>query len=423
MIPCPLKEAARDAPNAIAILSKEVIWTFEELDRYVDQIRDTPLIVPAAASPHLIALFFAAWRKNGSIFPINPRLPQIPHLENAPPQSLLLFTSGSTAAPKIAVLTLSQLLANASNAIAPLDLRPNDQWRLTLPLYHVGGIGILLRCVLARATIVLDDSPNITHLSYIPTHLYRATPVYKQLRCLLLGGAPITSYPAHLPVYTTYGLTEMGSMVTLNGKVLPGRELQIADDGEIFVRGECLFAGYLKKTESGTHTGSGSGTKKCPSHQLVPVCVPVPVPDFSSALPSPWFPTKDLGHIHNNHLTILGRKDWMFISGGENIQPEEIERELMALPQVIEAVVLPVDDAEFGKRPVAVVKANGNFDLKQMQVALRDRLPKYKIPIALHLVDELPQKNNLKVDRFILSQLINSQHNTNTSGQKNRPYL
>ena len=362
---CPLKEAARDAPHQIAILPNRI--TFAELDKYVDQITYIPLIVKGPPSVHVIALFFAAWRRGLPIFPVNPRLPNVP-MSTA--SSLLLLTSGSTGAPKIAMLSLSNLIANAMGAIPALDLRPNDQWRLTLPLYHVGGIGIIIRCILARATIVLTDSPDITHLSCVPTHLYRATPTYKKLRCLLVGGAPIPSYP--FPVSTTYGLTEMSSMVTLNGKVLPGREVRLGEDGEIWVKGPCLFQGYL-------------GEK--------------PQKD--------WFATGDLGRFDNGNLHILGRKDWMFISGGENIQPEEIERELLALPEVLEAVVVGKEDPEFGKRPVAVVRAQQPFDLKRMQTALTDRLPKYKIPIALHIFDEIPKKNDFKVDRFILSQLIN----------------
>lgn len=367
---CPLKEAARDAPNLLAILSKEISLTFAELDRYADAIRPSWQI-KEKSSVHLIAHLFAAWRQNLSIFPINPQLPHATSPVKGPPNSLLLYTSGSTSSPKIAILSLSNLLANASAAISPLNLKPGDQWRLTLPLYHVGGIGILLRCILARAAIVLDDSPNITHLSYVPTHLYRSTPVYKHLRCLLLGGAPIASYPKHLPVFTTYGLTEMASIVTLNGRVLPNREVKLAEDGEIFVRGPCLFQGYL-------------GEKP-------PIC---------------WFATRDLGRMVHGKLEILGRKDWMFISGGENIQPEEIERELLAFPEVIEAAVLPVDDAEFGKRPVALVRTKDPLTLEQMRERLTKRLPKFKIPIALYLIDEMPKKN-FKTDRFLLSRLCN----------------
>ncbi len=384
---CPLKDAARDTPDYLALRSKDFCLTFAELDKLADSV---PLCVETKElpTPQLIAQFFAAWRRESYIFPINPRLPTKPLSIEAPPQSLLLYTSGSTASPKIALLSLSNLVANASTAIEALDLKPKDQWRLTLPLYHVGGIGILIRSILARATIVLDDSPDTTHLSYVPTHLYRATPIYRKLRCLLLGGAPISSYPKHLPIFTSYGLTEMGSMVTLNGNILPNREVRLAEDGEIFVRGPSLFQGYLGEP---------------------------PISD--------WFGTKDLGSFINGKLEILGRKDWMFISGGENIQPEEIERELSGMEQVLEAVVLPIDDPEFGKRPVAVVRAGTPFTLQQMETYLREKLPKYKIPTALFLVDEIPRKDNFKLDRFILSQYINNQLDRDSSGQKKTAYL
>lgn len=379
---CPLKDAARDAPDQIAILSKEATLTFSELDRLVNTIEEEPLQIQSSSPLFLIPRFFAAFRRQKSLFPINPRLPHHQILKEAPPQSVLLYTSGSTGTPKIAVLSLANLIANAASAIPKLDLKPNDQWKLSLPLYHVGGIGIVMRCLLARATVVLDDSPEITHLSYVPTHLYRATPIYKKLRCLLLGGAPIGSYPQHLPVYTTYGLTEMSSMVTLNGQVLPDREVCLSSEGEILVKGACLFQGYLGEEP-----------------------------------PTGWFATGDLGKFEKG-LIVTGRKDWMFISGGENIQPEEIEKELLALSDVEEAVVVAKEDAEFGKRPVAIVRAQKTFDLKQMQRALRERLPKYKIPIELHLMEEIPKKNDFKVDRFILSQMVNNQRDKNTSGQK-----
>jgi len=380
---CPLKEAARDAPNHLAIFSRNKSQTFAELDAYADQLTTELRLSPGDCLPiaepssiRLIALFFAVWRLGASILPLNPRLPPRPYPLKAPERSALLFTSGSTAAPKIAILSLSNLIASASGAISTLDLRPGDQWLLSLPLYHVGGIGILFRSILARATIVLDDSPDITHLSYIPTHLYRATPVYKKLRCLLLGGAPVGRYPEKLPIYVTYGLTEMGSLVVARhrppspylGHPLPGREVRIDEAGEIWVRGACLFQGYL-----------------------------------GAPPPADWFATGDLGrYCPKEGLAITGRKDWQFISGGENIQPEEIERELLALPNITEAVVVPIDDAEFGKRPIAVVC--GNIELSALQNALKDKLPKYKIPIALHIIDEMP-KNGLKIDRIGIERL------------------
>lgn len=364
---CPLKDAARDAPHAIAYLSRDRRFTFSELDAYADRLAAN---LPSGANipilnPH-IAHFFAAWRRGSSLCPLNTRLPftQIAackkRVEGASTMpSVLLFTSGSTGIPKIASLSLSNLMANAEGAASFLDLNPGDQWLLSLPLFHVGGIGIMMRCILARATIAAVETPDITHLSYVPTQLYRSSPVFKKLRCLLLGGAPIHTIRERLPIFASYGLTEMGSVVTVNGHPLPGREVRLADDGEILVRGPCLFQGYYN------------------DGKLTP--------------PGVWFPTGDLGNQSpNNGLAIVGRKDWQFISGGENIQPEEIEQELLTLPEIQEAVVIPQDDPEFGQRPVAVIC--GKATLQQVRAALKDRLPRYKIPIALIPVDEMPKK-------------------------------
>lgn len=378
---CPLKIAALAAPNAPALIAKDFSLNYKQLDALCDQytFKEGELIHTLPHHPHeFIPLFFACMRQGASLCPLNLRLPnpeiaikQLP--KKTTPQSLLLFTSGSTGTPKIAVLSYRSLLTNAQYSI---PLVPSDRWLLSLPLYHVGGIGIILRCILAQAAIVLDKAnPSITHLSFVPTQLYRESPVYKDLKCILVGGAPISSIPTHLPIYSTYGLTEMGSMVLLRkhppfingsfylGHALPKREIRLAPDGEILVRGETLFNCYLNQEQSD------------------------------------WFATGDIGREHPSEgIAIIGRKDWQFISGGENIQPEEIEHYLCKIPGILEAVVVPKEDPEFGMRPVAIIRSGGSITLDKMQKFLSDFLPKYKIPIALFCVEELP-KNGLKIDR------------------------
>lgn len=362
----------------------------------------------------LIDLLFATWHIGANLCPLNRRLPpqQIEnHLHKIDPKlyvteegffprnseptaiysSLFLFTSGSTGIPKIAVLSRETLLANAKEVISRVDLNYGDRWLLSLPLFHVGGIGILLRCLLAGAKASLDPhNPLITHVSFVPTQLFRTTPIYKNLRCLLLGGAPANEIPLHLPIYLTYGLTEMGSLVTarLNppciegfhylGHPLKGREMKLGVDGEIWVKGACLFQGYWENKE---------------------LVLP---------LEEGWFATGDLGrYCPKEGFAVCGRKDWQFISGGENIQPEEIERALLQCPEVQEAVVIPKIDREYGFRPVAVVRTmNKDFNLEKMKGALKDSLPKYKIPIAIHEIEEFPRKG-LKVDRKNLLNMIN----------------
>ena len=385
-MPCPLKEAALDAPNEPALLMEGQFISYRKFDRLVDE---TPVseVVKDKNHFHLILKFFSSMRKERSFFPINPRFLSTPPNFLGSPSTLLLYTSGSSGNPKIAKIPFRSLIENAKNSIKALDLRPNDQWKLTLPLYHVGGISILIRSILARACVVLDDSPNITHLSFVPTHLYRFYPLYRNLRCLLLGGAPIQNMPQGLPIHITYGLTEMSSMVTLDGNVLPNREVQIDANGEILVKGPMLFEGYWGEEK---HQG--------------------------------WFHTGDLGYFENNQLIFTGRKDWMFISGGENIQPEEIEAVLLEDPEVHEAVVLGIDDPEFGKRPIAVVRADSSYSFKKMKDTLKTRLTTYKIPTKLIFVSQMPLNSNFKLDRFILFQTILTQLDKNKklfkAGQK-----
>jgi O-succinylbenzoic acid--CoA ligase len=154
------------------------------------------------------------------------------------------------------------------------------------------------------------------------------------------------------------------------GEPLPKREIHLKSDGEICVRGETLFQGYLNNGK------------------------------IESPLNNGWFETGDIGHYDlKGGIAIIGRKDGQFICGGENIQPEEIERYLLLIPDILEAVVVPKEDPEFGMRPVAVIRTLGpRMTLQKIQIALGEHLPKYKIPVALYQLDEIP-KNGLKIDR------------------------
>jgi O-succinylbenzoic acid--CoA ligase len=171
----------------------------------------------------------------------------------------------------------------------------------------------------------------------------------------------------------------MGSMVLVKknapcmdgqwylGHPLPGREMRLAEDGEIWVRGSTRFDGYLD-------------------------CDPLP--------PNAWFPTKDIGRFDpEKGFAILGRKDWQFISRGENIQPEEIEREILQIPGVLEAIVIPQKNPEYGTVPVAIVQSlHKDLTLNQITEYLSASLPKYKIPKGLHAVETFPRIGN-KIDR------------------------
>ena len=320
--------------------------------------------------------------------------------------SLIVATSGSTGNAKAALLSARSLEVNAAGAIERLEMNSDSRYLLSLPLHHVGGISILWRTIMSGGAIVFAsfkqqlhsvlERKNITHVSLVDTQLRRllrtterAAP--ESLRAVLVGGGAVSvsmlrdAYLRGYPVRTTYGLTEMASQVTAladidgpemlstAGTLLPDRELRIRDRNEILVRGKTLFRGYL---DDG-------------------VCAP-PV-DANG-----WFHTGDAGTLdREGYLTVTGRLDNMFISGGENIWPEEIERVLMERFGFCQAVVVPVSDPEFGFRPAAFVAPpmDQSAALPRKE-ALEEWLPRYKVP---RLIPWDGVKGALKVNRQVLT--------------------
>ena len=297
-----------------------------------------------------------------------------------------MFTSGSSADPKAVVHTFGNHYYSALGANEHIELQSEDRWLLSLPLHHVGGLSIFFRVLLAGATIVIPDKQEsisdavsrygVTHLSVVPTQIFRLLEQNSgkdltSLKAILVGGAPISdsllqrAVEKGWPIYTTYGLTEMASQVATSSKakevsldegakVLEHREIKINDDGEILVRGKTLFKGYVQ------------GEK-------------IKAPFDAQG----WFATGDLGALNKEgKLTVTGRKDNMFISGGENIAPAEIEKYLCQLEGVEAAKVMSEKDPEFGCRPIAFIKLKSGhkWEAGQIQEALEPYLPKFKIP-------------------------------------------
>ena len=294
-----------------------------------------------------------------------------------------------------------------------IGLEKGDRWLLNLPLYHVGGLAILFRCFLSGATVVLPDEMNpysvqdlsksaISHISLVPTQLFRILGETVQtsvspfaLKCALIGGAPLSvqllrrALELGWPIASTYGLTEMSSQVTTtkpgnfafhSGTLLKHRELKVDSSGEILVKGPTLFSGYWN---SGHH-------------------LDLPLD------PNGWFRTGDLGSLQKDGgLDIRGRLDHLFISGGENIQPEEIENALSHVLGVRQSVVVPVSDPEYGARPVAFVRCSEWLDHSAAlwSEQLAQTLPRFKIPIRYLNWPEGPETQGLKPNRRALSVL------------------
>lgn len=296
-------------------------------------------------------------------------------------QSNMILTSGSSGMPKAVVHRLANHLASARGSSTLIPLDEACGWLLSLPLFHVGGYAILFRVFLAGAALVLDDRSQplkdrlerqpITHLSLVPTQLWRLLaqgfdPARTRLRELLLGGAaipePLVNRLASLGLTpkVSYGLSEMGSQVCTGqpagagvvGHPLPGREICIRQ-GEICVRGATLFAGYF---------------------QAGGLALPLDAEG--------WFHTRDKGHFTpDGALVVEGRLDNLFISGGENIQPEAIEQRLVDHPAVAQALVVPIPDEQWGQRPAAFIDWHGeSVSRAELTAWIRQSLPGFMVP-------------------------------------------
>ncbi len=303
----------------------------------------------------------------------------------------IIATSASSGEPKAALHTWGNHVYSAKGAQELIALGAQDRWLLSLPLYHVSGMAILIRCLISGAGLVLPaeagsntqaliealEKSKATHLSLVSTQLQRLLEdernlnVLRSLKCILLGGSAIPAalmtqaVSSGLKIHLTYGLTEMSSQVATGAvsgkgqacvKALPYRQIKISNEGEILVKGEVLFKGYV------------SGAKL----------------NLPLVGPGDWFATGDMGQIDKEGcLTVTGRRDNMFISGGENIYPEEIEKALLKIKGIAQAVVVPKEDKDFGHRPVAFIQYAGEpLSTGDMILDLQAELPRFKIPAS-----------------------------------------
>ncbi|CAI0710214.1 2-succinylbenzoate--CoA ligase [Serratia entomophila] len=337
-----------------------------------------------------------------AIIPLAPPSTEPRRADPAPwePQRLatLTLTSGSSGAPKAAAHSYAAHLASAAGVLQLMNFQRQDRWLLSLPLFHVSGQGIVWRWLAVGATLVVREMQPLaealagcTHASLVPTQLWRllTQPLPGlTLKAVLLGGAAIPpaltaqAEAAGIRCWCGYGLTELASTVCAKradarpgvGLPLAGREIKLVNE-EVWIRAQSLAQGYWRR-----------GAVQ------------------SLADEQGWFHTRDRGMMAQGELCILGRLDNLFFSGGEGVQPEDIERVLAAHPQVLQAFVVPVEDAEFGQRPVAVIDGAPSLSLATLLAWSQDKLANFQRPAALlPLPDEL-KNGGIKISRRQLQQ-------------------
>lgn len=457
---------AQLTPNETAIISGNSPITWQQLSCHINQLANhfikqgvnTQSTVLLRGKNHINLVFtlLAIFQCGAKVLPLNPQLPKslldelLPHLcidfyadlseipldlnatlldlrgielDNTSRQyktqtindvlwepsrmATLILTSGSSGLPKAAVHTFDAHLCSATGVLSLMPFEKGDSWLLSLPLFHVSGQGIFWRWLLRGATLVVRDMhpfekalQGCTHASLVPTQLWRflqsRTQQDKQpitLKSVLLGGAMIsielTQEAEHwgIQCWCGYGMTEMASTVCAkraDGKAgvgfpLKGKEVRLVDD-ELQIMSDSVALGYWF------------------DGKLKPL----------SLTADGWYSTRDKGCFSADEWCVLGRLDNLFFSAGEGIQPEDIEKILNTHPSISQSFVVPIDDAEFGQRPVAVVDADIEI-INQLPQWYHSLLAGFQRPVACLQLPESLKNGGIKISRKQVQEWVKGQ--------------
>ena len=350
----------------------------------------------------------------------------------------LLFTSGTTGAPKAAILRQKHLVSYILGSVEFMSADESETALACVPPYHVAGIAAVLSSVYSGRRVVqlanftperwleLARSERVTTAFVVPTMLHRIVDALQgessanlpHLESLSFGGGkmPLPVVERAMELFgdtdftNAYGLTETSSTVTVLGPdehraaaasddpavrkrltsvgvPLPGIEIAIRDDagrplgagehGEVFVRGEQV---------SGEYEGRGSQTDA-----------------------EGWFPTRDAGYLDAaGYLFLEGRADDIIVRGGENMSPGEIEDTLMEHEAVFDAAIVGVPDKEWGEAVVGavVLEPGATVATEALQDWVRERLRSSRVPERLEFWPELPYTETGKLLRRVVRERL-----------------
>lgn len=338
--------------------------------------------------------------------------------------ALLLYTSGTTGAPKGAVLSHRMLFWNSINTTLRLNISQNDATAIFLPFFHTGGWNVLTTPFLHRGAKVIFlkkfDADQILKVSAdekctilfgVPTtmDMMARSPLFKtvdlsSMRYAIVGGEPM---PVDLirvwdqkkiPIRQGYGLTEFGPNVfSLNEddairkigsigfpnfyidiKVVDdqGRAVAPGEVGELILKGPMMMTGYWKNEKATSET-----------------------------IRDGWLYTGDLVRQDDEgYVYVVGRKKDMFISGGENVYPPEVEQVLRSMPQIREVAVIGVPDPKWGEVGKAFIVKDGEVSAEEIQAYCAQNLAKFKIPKQIVFMTDLPKGDSGKILKRKLSE-------------------
>jgi fatty-acyl-CoA synthase len=352
-----------------------------------------------------------------------PELDVLPDLDTP---HIIMYTAGTTGQPKGAILSQGGSFWNALNLKLAMDFTSGDRNLLVLPMFHIGGIGLYtLPMIYDGGTVVIQRTfdpvktlallreEKITLFFGVPAiflaliqHPEFKTEAFETVRVVMSGGAPLPVslveqyHEAGIVLQQGFGMSEAApSIATLDkdlalekagsiGKAVFHLDARIVDDemndlpagdvGELVIRGPNLLQGYWNRPDATEAAFSGE-----------------------------WFHTGDLARMDpDGCIYIVERKKDMFISGGENVYPAEVENVIYELPQIAEAAVIGVPDEKWGEvgRAVVVLKEDQNLTDVEIFELLKARLARYKVPKSVVFVDRLPRNAAGKVLKTVLRE-------------------
>lgn len=319
-------------------------------------------------------------------------------------EALVIFTSGSTGEPKGVVHSFNSLAKSPINGAEILNQNISDRWLASLPFYHIGGFQIICRALASGCEIIIPDNLeteslkkaiqqfNPTHISLVSTQLQRLiecdTRLDKSLKLTLVGGGfsedelIINSDKIGWRPIRVYGSSETASFITAAsaedirknpgtvGKPVNNTKIKLSDEDEILISTSSLFSYYLNNPE-----------------------------ETKSKLKNGFYHSGDLGKISGEYLFIEARRNDLIVSGGENVNPYEVEKALMEIQGIKEACVFPIEDNEWGQLVACAIVADKIISDEEIKKELKSKLAAFKIPKKFYFVNQLPKTSLGKIER------------------------